>query len=135
MKHRDILISSVAATVLALAHPAEAMAPLAVFGLAAFVALVLLVFLAAPLGRILLQAMEDSDGRFVAFANFVAYAAERRPHLAPALEALDAAGNPQPTLRAIGPPTAGVFGDPLGVPFISGQIRRILPDVLRTLDC
>jgi hypothetical protein len=24
---------------------------------------------------------------------------------------------------------------PLGVPFISGQIRRILPDVLRTLDC
>ena len=40
----------------------------------AFVALVLLVFLAAPLGRILLQAMEDSDGRFVAFANFVAYA-------------------------------------------------------------
>jgi len=38
-------------------------------------------------------------------------------------------------LRAIGPPTAGVFGDPLGVPFISGQIRRILPDVLRTLDC
>jgi len=28
-----------------------------------------------------------------------------------------------------------VFGDPLGVPFISGQIRLILPDVLRTLDC
>ena len=40
----------------------------------ALVALVLLAFLAAPLARILLQAMEDADGRFVAFGNFVAYA-------------------------------------------------------------
>ena len=40
----------------------------------ALVALALLVFLAAPLARILLQAMQDSEGRFVAFANFVAYA-------------------------------------------------------------
>jgi uncharacterized NAD(P)/FAD-binding protein YdhS len=56
-------------------------------------------------------------------------------HVGSHCEALDAAGNPQPTVRAIGPPTAGVFGDPLGVPFISGQVRRILPDVLRTLDC
>jgi uncharacterized NAD(P)/FAD-binding protein YdhS len=54
-------------------------------------------------------------------------------HVGSHCEALDAAGNLQPTLRVIGPPTAGVFGDPLGVPFISGQVRRILPDVLRTL--
>ena len=40
----------------------------------ALVALVLLAFLAAPLAKILLQAMEDADGRFVAFGNFVAYA-------------------------------------------------------------
>ena len=40
----------------------------------ALVALVLLAFLAAPLGKILLQAMQDAEGRFVAFANFVAYA-------------------------------------------------------------
>jgi iron(III) transport system permease protein len=38
------------------------------------VALVLLAFLAAPLASILLQALQDSAGRFVAFANFVSYA-------------------------------------------------------------
>lgn len=49
-------------------------------------------------------------------------------------EALSCEGSPQPTLRVVGPPSAGTFGDPLGVPFISGQVRRILPDVLRTLE-
>ena len=38
------------------------------------VALVLLSFLAAPLGAILLQAVQDSSGRYVALANFIAYA-------------------------------------------------------------
>jgi len=38
------------------------------------VALILLAFLAAPLAAILLQAVQDSNGRFVAVANFVAYA-------------------------------------------------------------
>jgi uncharacterized NAD(P)/FAD-binding protein YdhS len=33
-------------------------------------------------------------------------------------------------LRVIGPPTAGVFGDPLGTIFIAAQIRRILPGIL-----
>jgi iron(III) transport system permease protein len=40
----------------------------------ALVALALVAFLAAPLGRILLQALEDAQGRFVGLANFVAYA-------------------------------------------------------------
>ena len=40
----------------------------------AVVALLLLAFLAAPLASILQQAMQDDAGRFVAFANFVAYA-------------------------------------------------------------
>ena len=40
----------------------------------ALVALGLLAFLAAPLAAILVQAMQDRDARFVAFANFVAYA-------------------------------------------------------------
>ena len=38
------------------------------------VALVLLAFLAAPLLAILLQAVQDKDGRFVALANFISYA-------------------------------------------------------------
>ena len=42
-------------------------------GLALVVAL-LLVFLAAPLGAILKQALEDASGRFVGLANFIAYA-------------------------------------------------------------
>ena len=40
----------------------------------AIVALVLLAFLAAPLLAILLKAVEDSQGRFVGLANFIAYA-------------------------------------------------------------
>ena len=42
-------------------------------GLALLVAL-LLVFLAAPLGAILKQALEDASGRFVGLINFIAYA-------------------------------------------------------------
>ena len=42
-------------------------------GLALVVALLLL-FLAAPLGAILKQALEDASGRFVGLANFIAYA-------------------------------------------------------------
>jgi len=40
----------------------------------AAVALALIVFLALPLARILQQSLEDADGRFVAWANFIAYA-------------------------------------------------------------
>jgi len=45
----------------------------------ALVLLLLLAFLAAPLGAILTQAVEDASGRYVGFANFVAYA--RSPSL------------------------------------------------------
>lgn len=44
--------------------------------------------------------------------------------------AVDREGNAQASLRVIGPPTAGVFGDPLGALFIAAQVRRILPDAL-----
>jgi len=47
--------------------------------------------------------------------------------------ALDADGRSQPTLRVIGPPSAGTFGDPVAVVFIATQIHRIVPDVLDTL--
>ena len=40
----------------------------------AVVLLALLVFLAAPLAAILMQAVEDASGRFVGIANFIAYA-------------------------------------------------------------
>jgi uncharacterized NAD(P)/FAD-binding protein YdhS len=43
------------------------------------------------------------------------------------------AGAPSPGLRIVGPPTAGTFGDPLGVPFIAPQIRRMLPGILAEL--
>jgi len=48
-------------------------------------------------------------------------------------EALDTAGVPRPTLRVIGPPTAGAFGDPLAIPLIANQVHRMLPHVLGTL--
>ena len=38
-------------------------------------------------------------------------------------------GGPQPRLRLLGPPSAGTFGDPLGVIFIAPQIRRALPAI------
>ena len=47
--------------------------------------------------------------------------------------AIDASGHLQPRLRVVGPPTAGAFGDPLGVVFIAAQIHRMLPDALGTL--
>ena len=40
----------------------------------ALVALMLIVFLALPLGAILLQSLEDKQGRFAGVANFIAYA-------------------------------------------------------------
>jgi uncharacterized NAD(P)/FAD-binding protein YdhS len=49
-------------------------------------------------------------------------------------EAIDAAGATQPNLRVIGPPTVGVFGDPLGAPFIAAQVQRMLPDLMHTLE-
>ena len=39
----------------------------------------------------------------------------------------------RPALRVIGPPTAGTFGDPLGVMFIAAQVYRMLPDALAFL--
>ncbi len=48
-------------------------------------------------------------------------------------EALDCEGSANPLLRVVGPPTSGVFGDPLGVSFIAGQAQRIVPDILSTL--
>ena len=42
-------------------------------------------------------------------------------------------GAPSPGLRIVGPPSAGSLGDPLGVPFIAPQIRRMLPGVLAEL--
>ncbi|WAT17006.1 FAD/NAD(P)-binding protein [Aurantiacibacter sp. MUD11] len=39
-----------------------------------------------------------------------------------------------PQIRAIGPITTGVFGDPLGVFFISAQIHRLIPGLARDLD-
>jgi uncharacterized NAD(P)/FAD-binding protein YdhS len=37
-------------------------------------------------------------------------------------------------LRIVGPPTAGSHGDPLGVPFIAPQIRRMVPGVVEELS-
>jgi uncharacterized NAD(P)/FAD-binding protein YdhS len=47
---------------------------------------------------------------------------------------IGASGAIDPRLRIVGPPTAGTFGDPLGVLFIGPQIRRIVPGVLASLD-
>jgi iron(III) transport system permease protein len=51
-------------------HWTERIAHVALAG----VALALLAFLAAPLGSILQKSVQDGDGRFVALANFIAYA-------------------------------------------------------------
>ncbi|MCL4744072.1 MAG: putative 2-aminoethylphosphonate ABC transporter permease subunit [Burkholderiaceae bacterium] len=61
---------SIAGPVRLRAHWSERIAHVAL----AAVALVLLVFLAAPLAAILLQSFEDSAGHFVGVANFVSYA-------------------------------------------------------------
>ena len=42
-------------------------------------------------------------------------------------------GAPTPGLRIVGPPSAGSLGDPLGVPFIAPQIRRMIPGILAEL--
>ena len=57
------------------AHWSDRVAQLAVL----FVVLLLLVFLAAPLLAILVQAVEDGDGRFVGLHNFIVYV--RTPEL------------------------------------------------------
>jgi uncharacterized NAD(P)/FAD-binding protein YdhS len=64
-----------------------------------------------------------------------------RPHptgmgfdVGPHCEAVDRNGRAQAAIRVIGPPSAGVFGDPLGAVYIAAQVRRILPDVMRALD-
>ena len=47
--------------------------------------------------------------------------------------AIGADARARPALRVLGPPTAGTFGDPLGVMFIAAQIWRMLPDALAFL--
>lgn len=42
-------------------------------------------------------------------------------------------GQPLTRLRVVGPLTVGAFGDPVGAFFIAAQIRRMLPDWLRSL--
>jgi uncharacterized NAD(P)/FAD-binding protein YdhS len=42
-------------------------------------------------------------------------------------------GTAHPRLRMLGPPTAGSFGDPLGVLFIAPQVARVVPDLLDRL--
>ena len=46
---------------------------------------------------------------------------------------IGAHGQPIDALRVLGPPSAGTFGDPLGVLFIAPQIRRAVPAMLATL--
>jgi len=48
--------------------------------------------------------------------------------------AIGADGRPNASLRVVGPPTAGTFGDPLGVMFIVAQVCRMLPDVFDALE-
>jgi uncharacterized NAD(P)/FAD-binding protein YdhS len=42
-------------------------------------------------------------------------------------------GSTSGALRMLGPPTAGTFGDPLGVLFIAPQIRRAVPGMLEAI--
>jgi uncharacterized NAD(P)/FAD-binding protein YdhS len=44
--------------------------------------------------------------------------------------AVGADGVARNSLRVFGPPSAGHFGDPLGVAFIGAQVQRVLPDLL-----
>lgn len=46
---------------------------------------------------------------------------------------IGADGRARETWRVLGPPSAGTFGDPLGVLFISPQIRRAVPGMLELL--
>ena len=47
---------------------------------------------------------------------------------------VDHTGTAQQSLRMVGPQTAGTWGDPLSVVFIGLQIRRMMPDLLTTLN-
>lgn len=49
-------------------------------------------------------------------------------------EARDGRGDLQPTLRVLGPPSAGAFGDSVAIVFIAAQVRRMIPDLTRTLE-
>lgn len=49
-------------------------------------------------------------------------------------EARDGRGDLQPLMRVLGPPSAGTFGDSVAVVFIAAQVRRIVPDLTRTLE-
>lgn len=51
----------------------------------------------------------------------------------PECRAIGGDGDKREWLRMLGPPTAGVFGDPLGVLFIAPQIRRAVPGMLAAL--
>lgn len=52
----------------------------------------------------------------------------------PDCRVLGSDGRGRAGLFAFGPPTAGVFGDPLGALFISAQIHRALPGLLQALE-
>lgn len=43
-------------------------------------------------------------------------------------------GHADPTLRIVGPPSVGAFGDPIGAIFIAVHVHRVAADLLRTLD-
>jgi uncharacterized NAD(P)/FAD-binding protein YdhS len=45
--------------------------------------------------------------------------------------AIGSGARPVERLHVLGPPTAGTFGDPLGVLFIAPQIRRAMPGMIR----
>jgi uncharacterized NAD(P)/FAD-binding protein YdhS len=42
-------------------------------------------------------------------------------------------GQPSKSLRVVGPPTLGAFGDPIGAFFIAAQIHRFVPAALNDL--
>jgi uncharacterized NAD(P)/FAD-binding protein YdhS len=71
-------------------------------------------------------------------------ALQQRGHLCPdgsglgfavdqSARAIGSDGYPRDALRVLGPPTAGIFGDPTGVVFIAAQIRRVIPSMLAAL--
>lgn len=47
---------------------------------------------------------------------------------------IDLSGNGQKSLRMVGPQTAGTWGDPLSAVFIGFQVRRMMPDLMATLN-
>ena len=71
----------------------------------------------------LLRALVD-EGLLTRDATGVGFAVDE------ACRAIGSNGEACDRIRVIGPPTAGVFGDPLGAIFIAGQIRRALSGML-----